>query len=144
MADNLVVDSGIIIKWFVTEHDSESAIKVYQSFQDGDIRLLVPDLIFAEFGNILWKKRIYQNLSKEASETAIELFQQIPFQVTSSRTLFDSALSIALEHKRSFYDSIYLALGEKENVRFVTADEKLYNAVRNKFPSIILLSNWQR
>lgn len=142
MAEDIVVDSGIIAKWFTIEPDSDEAVKIYDRFKNGDFRLLVPDLVFAEFGNIIWKKRIHQNLSKEAADIAVELFQEIDFLVTPSRSLFDSALLLAINHKRSFYDSLYLALSRAEECSFVTADERLYNAVRDNFPMIILLSNW--
>ncbi len=144
MAEDLVVDSGIIAKWFVTESDSEDAVKIYHRFQNGDFRILVPGLVFAEFGNIIWKKRIYQNLSKETADIAVELFQEIAFLVTPSRSLFNSALLLSIKHKRSFYDSLYLALSLEEDCKFVTADEKLYNSVRNDFPKITLLSNWPK
>ncbi|MCY7375095.1 MAG: type II toxin-antitoxin system VapC family toxin, partial [Pyrinomonadaceae bacterium] len=63
--------------------------------------------------------------------------------LTPISTLFDDAYKIAVKYKRSFYDSLYLALSVGENCAFVTADEKFYNAVRQDFPKMILLANWQ-
>lgn len=41
-----------------------------------------------------------------------------------------SALEIALAHRRSIYDAIYVALALRENCEMVTADERLYNALQ--------------
>jgi len=56
--------------------------------------------------------------------------------------LFDDAFQVAIKYKRTFYDSLYIALSVKENCGFVTADEKFYNAVKQDFPKMILLANW--
>jgi predicted nucleic acid-binding protein len=39
--------------------------------------------------------------------------------------------SIAERFGRSFYDSLYLALAKAEGYPFVTADKKLYNALKS-------------
>lgn len=144
MAKDLIVDSGVIVKWVIREHDTDLAAAIYQRFQAGEFRVQIPDLVFAEFGNILWKKRTFENLSDDDANSAIDIFKEIPFVITPSQSLFDSAMSLSIKHKRTFYDSIYLALSIKENSRFVTADERLYNAVNATFPNIVLLSAWEK
>jgi len=140
---NLVVDSGITVKWFVEEDDSDTAQLIYNQYESGTISLLAPGLIHAEFGNVIWKKLIFQGVSKEETDFAIQNFQNISFILTPITLLFDDAYRIAVKYKRPFYDSLYLALSVKENCEFVTADEKFYNSVQRDFPQIILLSNWQ-
>ena len=46
-------------------------------------------------------------------------------------SLIDEASRIAVTWRRSFYDSVYMALAVVCNGRLVTADEKLCNALRN-------------
>ena len=48
----LVIDASVIIKWFIDELHADSARKL----QADDYELLAPDLLWAECGNILWKK----------------------------------------------------------------------------------------
>lgn len=141
--EKLAVDSGIVIKWCVSEFDSNQAKLIYDKYQNGNLELLAPSLLHAEIGNILWKKRIFQNLSEANVENAIKLFQQVNFTLTPISVLFDDAYQIAVKHKRTFYDSLYLALSVRENCEFVTADEKFYNSVKQSFPKMILLANWQ-
>jgi predicted nucleic acid-binding protein len=143
MTDNTVVDSGLAVKWCVAEADSAQANLIYDAYQYGTIDLLAPDLIYAEFGNIIWKKRRFQNLSEANANAAIAIFQKINFKVTPTIDLFDAAFQIAVKHQRTFYDSLYLALSVEENCEFVTADEKFYNSVKADFPNIVLLSDWK-
>ena len=108
MTDNTVVDSGLVVKWFVPEHDSAQANLIYDAYQKGFIELLAPDLIYAEFGNIIWKKRLLQNLSETNCDAAIALFQKINFKITPTSNLFDETFQIAVKYKRTFYDSCFL------------------------------------
>lgn len=143
MTDNTVVDSGVAVKWCVAEPDSAQANLIYDAYQYGMTELLAPDLIYAEFGNIIWKKRIFQNLSEANANAAVAVFQRINFKITPTSDLFDDAFQIAVRHRRTFYDSLYLALSVKENCEFVTAAEKFYNSVKADFPKVVLLSNWK-
>jgi len=139
---NLVIDSGISVKWFVAEDDSAQALQILKDYRSEKISFLAPTLIYAEFGNIIWKKLIFQGLESTDADFAIQKFKNISFVLTPTSVLFDDAFKIAVKYKRSFYDSLYLALSIRENCEFVTADEKFYNAVRKAFPRIILLSDW--
>ncbi len=140
---NLVIDSGIAVKWFIEEDDSHIAQLIYDEYESGNVSFLAPDLIYAEFGNIVWKKLIFKNLELTEANFAVQRFRKISFSLTPVDTLFDDAFKIAVKYKRTFYDSLYLALSVRENCGFVTADEKFYNSTRENFPETILLANWQ-
>jgi predicted nucleic acid-binding protein len=139
---NLVVDSSVSVKWFVAEDDSPKALQILKDYRIETLSFNAPDLIYAEFGNIIWKKQIFQNLDSKDAKFAIQEFKKISFILTPITLLFDDAYNLAVEYKRTFYDSLYLALSVRENCELVTADEKFYNAVRANFPKIILLSDW--
>jgi len=69
---NVVVDSSVVIKWFVVEPYSDEARKILDGYKAGDINLLAPDLIISEVGNIVWKKHRIQDLSVEDAQEIIE------------------------------------------------------------------------
>ena len=50
-----------------------------------------------------------------------------------------SALGLALAHRYSFYDCLYLAWALEQRCDLVTADERFSNAMSATFPSIRLL-----
>ena len=54
-----------------------------------------------------------------------------PLTVHPSAPLFEAALEIAMRTGRTVYDSQYVALAVQIGCRLVTADEKLYNALKD-------------
>lgn len=84
--DNVVVDSSIAIKWFVTEPYSTEAHHVLTAYQDGNIRLLAPDLLYAEFGNILWKKCRIQGMSHSDANDILNTFAAIAITISLSES----------------------------------------------------------
>ncbi|MGH8512394.1 MAG: type II toxin-antitoxin system VapC family toxin, partial [Gammaproteobacteria bacterium] len=58
-----VVDASVAIKWFLPEVHSESANRLLRV----DYQLLSPDLIWAEFGNVLWKKWRREEIEAEVA-----------------------------------------------------------------------------
>jgi predicted nucleic acid-binding protein len=117
-------------------------MKIFTDYRNGKLQLLAPDLLYAEFGNIIWKKQIFQGLGATTAEAVIKQFLQLHISTTSPQSLLEDAYKIASLHKRSVYDSLYLALSLQGQCQFVTADEKLVNAVGSVFPNIVWLPNW--
>jgi predicted nucleic acid-binding protein len=134
---NLIVDSSVAIKWFVPEPYSTEARRILDDYQTGAVSFLAPDLINAEFGNIVWKKRLFQGLDEADAQTVIDEFRKVTFRLTSTAELLEEAFLLAVTHHRSVYDMLYLALSIRENCQFVTADEKMVNAIGSSFPNVV-------
>jgi predicted nucleic acid-binding protein len=137
----IVVDSSVVIKWFVTEILSDEAQRILQGYRDGQLDLLAPDLLNAEIGSIVWKKKRLQNLTEADALLVISLFRDLSITFTSMASLLLDAYLLAATHQRTVYDMMYVALSITENCDFVTADEKLYNAVSRTLPNMIWLGN---
>lgn len=142
MMDTVVVDSSVAIKWFVVEPYSVEAHYILEEYQAGTLTLLAPDLLYAEVGNIVWKKHRSQNLATEDAEEVLAAFRLVTFMVTSCAALLEEAYRLAMTHQRTVYDAMYLALSLRENCRWVTADERIVNALGAIFPQIIWVANW--
>ena len=122
----LIVDASVAIKWVVPEEHSEEAYSLLAEGRD----LRSPDLLWAESGNILWKKwRRKELTSQEVGELLTEL-RRYPLRILPAEPLCDLAWEVAQRFDRSFYDSLYLALAVSDSCPFVTADRRLYNALR--------------
>lgn len=121
-----VVDASVAVKWYLPEiHDAEA-----RRLLTGEKELFVPDLIFSEVGNILWKRvRSGQMLEPEA-ETVLLSLGSLSLTTAPSWPLVLPALTIACQTQRTVYDSLYLALAVRESVVMITADEKFYNALQ--------------
>ena len=123
---SFVVETSVAIKWFFPEIHRDAALRLLE----GEHRLHALDLIFSEFGNVLWKRfRKNQISTKEASAT-IEALLSVPLQVQSTQSLIPLALEIACGTHRTVYDSLYLSTATVHQLPFVTADSKLCKALK--------------
>lgn len=140
--NKVVVDSSVAIKWFVPQPYSDRAQRILDEYQAGKVILLAPDLINAEVGNIVWKIHNFQGLAIADAKAILDAFQLLPFQLTPTADLLNDAFGLAATHKRTVYDSLYVALSEREHCPFVTTDKKLVNAIGAHFPNVIWIGNW--
>ncbi len=122
-----VVDASVAVKWFVPEELTGEAL----SYLSDEHELLAPDLLWPELANIVWKKARRGELTPDEARRILTLCQKVPFEVTASTNLIDSALEIALGIDRTVYDSMYLALAAHRDCVMITADRRLFNAVNS-------------
>ena len=102
--------------------------------QDGTIDFVIPDLFWAELGNVLCKA-VRQGRSTVAdAEEFLRRAKNLELPAFPSEELAESAFAIAQTHNRSFYDSIYVALAVSRQATLVTADEKLAHATAAYLP----------
>lgn len=121
-----VVDASVVVKWFVPEVHAEAA----RSLLREDAVLSSPDLVRAEVGNVMWKKWRRGQLSTDTVEGILQDFDSFSLSIETSEPLLRTAWSVARRYDRSFYDGLYVALAERTGYPLVTADRKLYNALR--------------
>jgi len=139
----LVVDSSVAIKWVLPKPNSLQALDILEQHQTGKLRLLAPDLIYAEIGNIVWKLSRFGSLSKDECLQALKLFQLINFGITPSHAILEIAYQFALAYQRTVYDSLYVVLSQRYQCPLVTDDIKLVNALNLAPVNLIALQDWQ-
>jgi predicted nucleic acid-binding protein len=141
--EDLVIDSGVAVKWYDLEQNSAEARRIFSEYRNGNLTLLAPDFIYAEFGNIMWKKQAFQNFDPLDAANIVEEFSaHVTLTLTSAKELLDEAYRLAVAHKRTVYDMLYLALSLRAGCQFVTADEKLVNAIGSAFPNVVWSASW--
>jgi predicted nucleic acid-binding protein len=133
----VVVDASVAAKWVLPsalEPYAEPALRLLDNYARGRQDIVVPDLFWAEIGNVLWKAARTGRLALAEAKIGLRKVTVNRFPTVSCLPLLDSALEIAGEFNRSFYDCLYVALAETSGTEFVTADEKLVNALGARFP----------
>lgn len=132
-----VIDANVAVKWFLDSQDEQlvdRALYLLDRHESGEVQFIVPDLFWAELGNIFWKAARNGRCSRSQAERSILALQSSQLLTFPSQRLLHLALQIACDWGRTVYDSLYVALAAESRNELVTADEKLVNALAGKFP----------
>jgi predicted nucleic acid-binding protein len=114
----LVVDASVAVKWFVREVHADAAKRCF----DRSHELSAPDLIWPEFGNVLWKKVRRGELAAEEARGMLADLRGFPLAVVDGKPLIERAFDLAQALGSTVYDSLYLALAIDTGACLVTAD----------------------
>jgi len=120
-----VIDASVVAASLLQEELEEysSALLASRRVQ------MAPAIIFAEIGNVLWKRFRRQEINEVEAGTLLAEFFRLPLRITPSEKLIESALQIAMQYDRTAYDSLYVALAVETESTMVTADKRLVNAL---------------
>ena len=122
-----VVDASVVAAAFFDEEHADAA----RALLAGDHELLAPDLIYAEFANVAWKRFSRKEIDTEEATDLLRDLKHLPILIVSSAQIIESALEIALRTGRTAYDSLYVAAALASDAVLVTADRRLVNALRD-------------
>ncbi len=122
---NLVIDASVIIKAFVPEILSDKAEEVMTRVADGEILLMAPDLLYAETGNILWKKHRLHELTVAEVDEIVDAISSLPIKIEASRPVMPLAVTIAIHSGITVYDAMYVTVARIYEKKLITADKKL-------------------
>ncbi|HVO63375.1 MAG TPA: type II toxin-antitoxin system VapC family toxin [Terriglobales bacterium] len=133
----VVIDASVAMKWAfpdVHEELTDVAADLLRNYVDRAIQIAVPDIFWAELGNISWKGVRQGRWTGALAEAAVSEMQSRRFPTMPSKVLLSDALHIALDCDRSVYDSLYVALAVSTKAQLITADQRLANATAARFP----------
>lgn len=133
----LVLDASVAAKWFLPpagETLTREALQLLKRYANSELRFLVPDLFWAEFANIMWKAARQKRWPRASAALAVRTMRDRNLPTFSCRALLEEAFTIASAFDRTVYDGLYVALAMTTKTQFVTADERLANALAAHFP----------
>ena len=133
----LVLDASVAIKWAMPaarEPFTHESLRLLDRYVSGDVGFVVPDVFWAELGNVLWKGTRQGRWRQGEAEAVAADMKARDFKTVSSLALLDEALRIAFAHDRAVYDCLYVALAVQSRSELITADERLANALAARFP----------
>ena len=127
---NHVVDASVAAKWYFPETGTRAATKVLTEAAAGERELLAPDLLVAEFANLVWKKVRLDECRPEEARAILGFFDTDLPRLIESKLLVARALDLALRLDHAVYDCLYLAAAIDYEARLVTADAELARSAR--------------
>ncbi|MGB2624734.1 MAG: type II toxin-antitoxin system VapC family toxin [Candidatus Acidiferrum sp.] len=133
----VVVDASVAIKWlspFRLEVLAPHARGLLARWQQGAAELIAPDLIWLEIANAHWKAVRQNRCTVPEAQASLATLHAQKLTTMPSKQFIDLALRIALQHGRTVYESLYVALAHTLSCELITADEKLVNTLSGYFP----------
>jgi predicted nucleic acid-binding protein len=129
------VDARLILRTLIPNRFSDEAEALLAGWLTERIELLAPSLLAYEVTSALRRLVALKAITPERGDAAFAQFLAIPIRLSSRRAIFPLAFRLAKEFNRPrAYDTAYLVLAQLARCSFWTADERLYNAVKEKLP----------
>jgi predicted nucleic acid-binding protein len=134
-----VLDSNVGLKWFLTEIDSDKAIRIRDEYRRQVHDLIAPDVFPVEIAHSLTRAQRQGRITiAEGQSHFRDMIATLPM-LYPSLPLLPRAFELSSLARIGVYDCLYAALIEREGCDLITADDRL----KRSLPShgIILLSS---
>ena len=131
----VVVDASLVVKWLVSEVDSDRAAQLLLEWARNQVLIVAPIMILTEVSNALHKK--VQNRIVNIRDVRRLLDQLSALLLVDYISMHERAIEVASTlGEQDAYDCHYLALAEHLDCEFWTADRAFYDAAHGKFPRV--------
>lgn len=125
----IVLDASVVIKWVFVDEDGGERARYYKERHISEEEIIaVPELFFYEIANVLATNT---KLSVEDTNEAFSLIWNFGLEVFNFGVEeFLSGIALSKQYRISLYDAAYIELARRLNCKFITADRKLYEKMK--------------
>jgi predicted nucleic acid-binding protein len=136
-----VLDSSAALQAVLPEAHTAKAIRLLDEYRQGLHEFLAPDIFPIETLNALAKAERRRRIPVGTGLNLWKTVMADPPVFHPHFHLLTAAYAIANSNQVAVYDSLYIALADREGCGFVTADDKLVSNLQGRFPFIIALAS---
>ncbi len=116
-----VVDASVAVKWVMAEEHAEAALLLLES----GMGLAAPAHWLGEAVNAVWAATRRGELTEDEAQERAATLAEAPIAAVPLGQLASAAMAVALRLGITIYDSLYLALAERQDATLVTDDRRL-------------------
>lgn len=132
------VDASLIVRYLTVEPGTKAATAWFEAHEHEE--MIAPAFVTAEVATALLKKTHRGELSDRHRADALAVLARLDLRLAWDFALVKRATELARElDQPAIYDSLYLALAERELCDFWTADARFANAAAPHHPRVRLL-----
>ena len=139
MPDTFVLDCSVAAKWVLPEPGRAAALELFERYASGQVLLIAPDILLAEFASLVAKRNRRKQISAGQAHDAFSLMTKSAPKLFDTRPRLSRALDLSLQRQLSLWDCVYLALALEHDCPVLTADLRLFRAGRSGHPSVRLV-----
>ena len=141
--DRLVIDASVVIASLLPDEPyRDASLRILKEFLSGNLELLAVPLLRFEITNALWKAISRSRTKLSDAQAALREFEA--FNLPECDVAPQEILITAHTYGRSAYDAAYLALADSEQVPLVTADKRLYNAMKERSRLVLWVEDFEQ
>lgn len=128
--EEVIVDTSLAVKWFVEEENSDKALGLLKNYKEGQIKIIVPEIIALELANALFFGAGFEgNILKKS----LEAFYLFDFPtVNLEEDIILGASKYMEKFKIAIYDAIFIYLADLKKIPLITADIKHHKKTYSK------------
>jgi predicted nucleic acid-binding protein len=126
--NSVIIDANLAVYAVLPCARHERACKILENFAESDVIICVPHLWYSEVATGIRKSAVMGGISPENAMLALQAILNLPLEKADEDVeLYIQAYRWAERlGQLAIYDSVYLALAERRNADFYTADRKLF------------------
>ncbi|MCX8188224.1 MAG: type II toxin-antitoxin system VapC family toxin [Nitrososphaeria archaeon] len=128
----LVVDSSVVVKWYVLEEFRSEALAIRDDYLNGLFRLAAPSLMVYEVVNAVRYSR--KDIQPEKLKAICESLAKYGFDLYELKGEYANlTIDIAIENNITVYDASYIALAQYLDTSLYTSDTKLLQSLKGNY-----------
>lgn len=134
----IVVDANILIAFALADEPiHRQANQILALWHSTKEQLIAPRLFRSELTAVIRKVVYQQRLTAEQGRVLLSQLLRYPLEFHEDDELLKEAYELAVRFNRPrAYDAQYMALAQRFDCFFWTADERLVNSIQHKFSNI--------
>jgi predicted nucleic acid-binding protein len=131
-----VLDASVAAFWVLRNPLMPKALRLRDEYKRQVHELIAPTHFPLEIANGLTKAERQDLIPAGDARPLIQDLLNTPPVLHAVEPLFYPAVDISSQTRSAFYDCLYVALAEREGCELITADQRLVNNLRTRFPFI--------
>jgi len=125
----IVVDTSVVVKWYVPEQHHEHARALRDEYLDGNFELVAPALMPFEAVNALKYSGHYDGKGLEEASTSLPEYGIDLFALHETGPVVEIATDLDI----TIYDAAYIALARTLDTKAYTADGNLLDDIDGEY-----------
>ena len=139
-----IVDASTTLKWIFNDEEGVGvARELLSDYLSEKIVLIAPSLWLIEVANAVKSAVLSGRIASKKGELLLSLLLQAKPKIIPLDGYVENAFKLACKYKISVYDGLYLTIALENKIPFVTADKKLFEAVKGLKEKVAHLNDFK-